>query len=282
MPGKDNGIVNKDGCRMRNWWDLFLDFNAFVEKGRSLWDCTQPTPTPTMVPVPTAVPTAVPELLPSRILWPQDGQSLDLESAYRFIAEKAVGATGYEWKIEQNGSVLHSQEKDALSGNEFRLNQDAPEHDNFKVGPLSIFVRVIYPYGNSEWSTATYNLRSRFPAIKKYVLSPNIGTGSGYVSVKKYSIDQNNAQVIVYWGVLEGMVASDRYQIFICSSNLGKCKSTGALKEMVGGNGVAKFGVGSFMLPRGVEYDEIKVWSVGDNSRCPYEDYQSPACLSGN
>lgn len=36
MPGYNNGIVYQ-GKKMRNWWEAMYDFNAFIDKGRSLF-----------------------------------------------------------------------------------------------------------------------------------------------------------------------------------------------------------------------------------------------------
>lgn len=50
IPGFNNGIKYQ-GQKMRNWWEAMYDFNAFVEKGRSLYgnsifECSDPSSTP--------------------------------------------------------------------------------------------------------------------------------------------------------------------------------------------------------------------------------------------
>ncbi len=281
LPGRDNGITNKEGCRMRNWWDLFLDFNAFIEKGRSLWDCSLPVIAPSPTSVPISVPTEAPEPLSPIMVWPRNGQEIDLEGPYRFVAESRYGALRYEWKIEQGGQVLYSVVQNALGGNAIRLDQNAPEHASFKVGTITTSVRIVYPYGRSDWTSINNTLRSRYADIKTYTLTTNIGVGSGQIKVKKYNFDSEYVQMLFYQGWLDGLKFPDRYQIYICSSTLQKCVTSGVLKALVGQDGVATFRAVSFRITQGYEYNEIKVWSVGINSRCPYVNYFSPSCLSG-
>ena len=81
LPGYSNGIVY-NGQPMRNWWEAMYDFNAFIDRGKSLFGdsifCSvQPTPTstPTFVPptitiTPTITLTPTPILVPTLILSP--------------------------------------------------------------------------------------------------------------------------------------------------------------------------------------------------------------------
>lgn len=67
MPGFNNGIEYQ-GKKMRNWWEAMYDFNAFVDKGRSLFgesifcdisvQTAIPTATPASTPTTTPIPTA--------------------------------------------------------------------------------------------------------------------------------------------------------------------------------------------------------------------------------
>lgn len=76
LPGYNNGIEFQ-GRKMRNWWEGMYDFNAFVEKGRSLYadsifrceGSTSPTPSVEISASPTASPTVTPtpSLMPPRV-----------------------------------------------------------------------------------------------------------------------------------------------------------------------------------------------------------------------
>lgn len=74
MPGYNNGIVY-NGQQMRNWWEAVYDFNAFIDKGKTLYGesnypaclnsnlainlASSPTPVSISVPTSTPTPTAV-------------------------------------------------------------------------------------------------------------------------------------------------------------------------------------------------------------------------------
>ena len=79
IPGYNNGIVF-NGQPMKNWWEIFYDFEAFIDHGRSLYGTSiipgqtasptptravTPTPIPTVKPSPTKIPTPTPTRKPS-------------------------------------------------------------------------------------------------------------------------------------------------------------------------------------------------------------------------
>ena len=69
IPGYNNNIIF-NGEKMRNWWEAIYDFNAFIDKGRSLFGESLFCPIqPTNIPVPTLTsvfnPTVTPTVLPT-------------------------------------------------------------------------------------------------------------------------------------------------------------------------------------------------------------------------
>lgn len=117
-------------------------------------DYTKNTPTPTTIPMPGA-PTMV---------YPQDGQQLDLEGAYMFKVNLVAGASGYLFGLFQDGQMVYENYRDTrtLSSNgEFALWENNPFHTKFHTGPLSVWVRALI---NNQWTEAriiTINLRPR-------------------------------------------------------------------------------------------------------------------------
>lgn len=72
IPGYNNGIVYNDQ-KMKNWWEAMYDFNAFIDKGRSLFGeslfCSS-QPESTSTPTPTSVPSELTPVPPTPTFTP--------------------------------------------------------------------------------------------------------------------------------------------------------------------------------------------------------------------
>ena len=100
-----------------------------------------PTPAPTV--------SAAPEMV-----YPVDGQVLDLEGAYMFKVKPVSGATGYLFGLFQSGEMVYENYRDTrtLSSNgEFALWQTNPGHAKFHVGDVKVMIRALV---NNQWTDA--------------------------------------------------------------------------------------------------------------------------------
>lgn len=247
IPGYNNGIVYQ-GKKMRNWWEGMYDFNAFVEKGRSLYaesifqttslppsSVSTPvvtnTPTPTtvisstvtvtpltissvtfsgnalnlngsqslitltnsennvynalidvmdskgavrnfvvkfvyqppvtIVPTVTNTPTQVPTSAPNRensqievlqIVYPVNGQTMDLENSYMLKVKTISKSEGYLFGLFQDGNMVYENLRDGGSlsfDGEFALHPENPFHAKFHEGEVKVQVRVL---SRGQWS----------------------------------------------------------------------------------------------------------------------------------
>ena len=117
MPGYNNGIVYQ-GQKMRNWWEAMYDFNAFIDKGRSLYgesifECSQPTSSPTAISPPTSTPTPTPFVCTACAADIDKSGRVDDMDYQRFIACLGKKSTEKDWygrscapsDIDKNGIV---------------------------------------------------------------------------------------------------------------------------------------------------------------------------------
>ncbi len=118
------------------------------------------TPLPTPIASPSATPSATPRPTPAPILtapvmvYPQNGQTLDLEGAYMFKVQQILGAQGYLFGFFQNGAMIYENLRDNR-----RLSPDGvlniwpndPAHARFKEGPVQVWVRALV---NNRWTNA--------------------------------------------------------------------------------------------------------------------------------
>lgn len=144
------------------------------------------TPVPTPVANPSATPSATPRPTPAPILtapvmvYPQNGQTLDLEGAYMFKVQQIPGAQGYLFGFFQNGAMIYENLRDNR-----RLSPDGvlniwpndPAHARFKEGPVQVWVRASV---NNRWTNArviTIILKAR-NAVINYVTPAAASTDS--------------------------------------------------------------------------------------------------------
>lgn len=88
------------------------------------------------------------------MIYPQNGQTLDLEGAYMFKVTKVEGASGYLFGLFQNGEMIYENYRDAktLSSNgEFALWESNPAHAKFKIGEVKVMIRALV---NNKWTDA--------------------------------------------------------------------------------------------------------------------------------
>lgn len=113
-----------------------------------------PTPAPTSLQLPGA---------PSMV-YPADGQTIDLEGAYMFKVKAIERSSGYLFGLFQDEQMVYENYRDTrtLSSNgEFALWETNPAHSKFHQGSMSVWVRALV---NNQWTDAriiTINLRPR-------------------------------------------------------------------------------------------------------------------------
>lgn len=117
-----------------------------------------PTVKPTMAPVATPTPTTIPVSTSSlgapEMVYPQNGQTLDLEGAYMFKVKPISGASGYSFGFSQNGTQIFENQRDIgkLSPDgEFAIWESDPAHAKFKAGEVKVSIRALV---NNSWSDA--------------------------------------------------------------------------------------------------------------------------------
>lgn len=135
----------------------------------------QPVSAPITTPVEIIINTA------PRMVYPRDGQSLDLEGAYMFKVQSVAGAR-YLFGLFQDGQMIYENYRDdkTLSPNgEFVLSESNPAHAKFKAGPVKVMIRAMV---NNKWSDAqTININLRPRQISLPTPTPNptpIGIGT--------------------------------------------------------------------------------------------------------
>lgn len=86
------------------------------------------------------------------MIYPADGQTIDLEGAYMFKVRQVPGATGYLFGLFQKGVMVYENYRDTktLSANgEFALWEADPFHANFQAGEVQVWIRA---YVNNQWT----------------------------------------------------------------------------------------------------------------------------------
>lgn len=88
------------------------------------------------------------------MVYPADGQTIDLEGAYMFKVQPVKGASGYLFGLFQDGVMVYENYRDTktLSANgEFALWEADPFHANFRAGEIQVWIRA---YVNNQWTDA--------------------------------------------------------------------------------------------------------------------------------
>lgn len=110
------------------------------------------------------IPTDIPMPGAPEMVYPQNGQTLDLEGAYMFKVKPVAGASGYLFGLFQDGVMTYENYRDTktLSSNgEFALWESNPAHAKFHAGEVKVMIRALV---RNQWTDAreiTLILRSR-------------------------------------------------------------------------------------------------------------------------
>jgi len=146
----------------------------------------QPVSAPITIPVPIPVSQA-PEMV-----YPKNGQTLDLEGAYMFKVQPVASASGYLFGLFQDNVMVYENYRDAkqLSTNgEFTLSQSNPAHAKFKAGPVKVMIRA---YVRNQWTDArTINIALK-PRVSLPIPTPIPGISVNTDSVV-VTLDRSNA-----------------------------------------------------------------------------------------
>lgn len=136
----------------------------------------QPVSAPITIPVIVPMPTA-PEMV-----YPKNGQVLDLEGAYMFKVNPVTGASGYLFGLFQDNVMVYENYRDTkqLSTNgEFTLSPSNPAHARFHTGNMTVMVRA---FVNGKWTdarTISINLKPRQVVLPNPTANPSpIGIGN--------------------------------------------------------------------------------------------------------
>lgn len=102
-------------------------------------------------PTPTATPFVMPPA--PEMVYPQDGQTIDLEGAYMFKVKPVAGSTGYLFGLFQDDNMVYENWRDSriLSTTEFALWENNPFHAKFHSGEMKVWIRA---YVNNQWTDA--------------------------------------------------------------------------------------------------------------------------------
>lgn len=147
------------------------------------------------------------------MVYPQNGQTLDLEGAYMFKVKPVPGASGYLFGFFQNGVMIYENLRDSrrLSPNgELAILENNPAHAKFHAGSVVVTVRT---YVRNRWSdarTITITLKPRIvkPQIittwptnliegRFFILSGTNFGNSGKLKLYKSGIAYNTT--VYYW-----------------------------------------------------------------------------------
>lgn len=131
-------------------WVEFKDTSGKTDRRSAQIELVSTSPTPTPTPIPT--PTSFPSLQAPEMVYPQNGQTLDLEGAYMFKVRPVVGASRYLFGFFQNGVMIFENQRDVktLSSNgEFAIWESDPAHAKFRAGEVKVTVRALV---NNRWT----------------------------------------------------------------------------------------------------------------------------------
>ncbi len=97
------------------------------------------------------------------MVYPQDGQTIDLEGHYMFRVNDVPGASGYLYGFFQDGNMVFENYRDmkSLSSADFALWDSHPYHSKFHSGSMKVMIRALV---NNNWTDAreiTLNLKPR-------------------------------------------------------------------------------------------------------------------------
>lgn len=131
---KNRTIITSEGAAVTA--NSYISLNFIGESATS--------PVPSTYPMPGA----------PKMVYPVDGQTLDLEGAYMFKVKPVEGASGYLFGLFQNGNMVYENYRDGkyLSSNgEFALWENNPFHAKFHNGEVKVMIRA---YVGNQWTDA--------------------------------------------------------------------------------------------------------------------------------
>ena len=144
------------------------------------------------------------------MVYPQNGQTLDLEGAYMFKVRPVAGATGYLFGLFQNNVMIYENLRDTkkLSPNgEFALRESDPFHNKFKAGSVKVMVRAMV---GGKWTDAreiTVTLRPRVVDTPKFGQSIKLDGTNGYADVNTTKFAVGNPYTVEAWVKLKKPLA---------------------------------------------------------------------------
>lgn len=167
------------------------------------------------------------------MVYPVNGQTLDLEGAYMFKVKSVEGSTGYLFGLFQDGQMVYENYRDTrqLSSNgEFALWENNPFHNKFHQGPVEVWVRA---YVNNKWTDAriiTINLKPRAGGNvsqnknQEYLVSRTSSEKISIWVIDQEQLKTGERKVTIKWtGGFGGNPGS--YDIFVKSVNKNEWES---------------------------------------------------------
>lgn len=134
---------------------------------------------------PVSAPITIPVIVPMpgapEMVYPRNGQTLDLEGAYMFKVNRVASASGYLFGLFQDGQMVYENYRDTkkLSTNgEFALSPSNPAHNRFHTGNMTVMVRALV---NGRWTDARTITITLKPRVSLPTPTPNptpIGIGN--------------------------------------------------------------------------------------------------------
>lgn len=199
-----------------------------------------PIPTPAPTPSATPTPLPIPVLKAPKMVYPKNGQKLDLEGAYMFKVKPVAGASGYLFGLFQDNVMVYENYRDSKSlspNGEFVLGESNPFHSKFKAGKVDVMIRAMV---NGRWTEArkiTIILKARKPintpkadltvGIKtsvdqsKITLTAtvkNIGSANSQPSVTQINKEDNSNE---YWRLKTDALAAGASQTLVITTFKG-------------------------------------------------------------
>lgn len=125
------------------------------------------TPSPVASPTSYPKPSIFPIMRAPEMIYPIDGQTLDLEGAYMFKVTKVAGASGYLFGLFQDGVMVYENYRDnktLSSDGEFALWESNPFHAKFHEGVVKVMIRALV---NNQWTDARTIFITLSPRVNK-------------------------------------------------------------------------------------------------------------------
>ncbi len=192
--------VSFKGSNINEYRDIAVSFDQYYYPNNLVLLPWEGIPTVSPVPTPQPVPTTQPSLQPvpspvtvaaaPDMIYPLDGQTLDLEGAYMFKVTTRSDASGYLFGLFQDNVMVYENYRDTglLSTNgEFALWENNPVHAKFHAGQLKVMIRSLV---NNNWSNARTIYINLQPRANQNVVTQVVSTQPTYVGPINQSVNQ--------------------------------------------------------------------------------------------